>query len=146
MAHGLLRADGDMNAAQDDALPGGAQGVSVAVHRLGVLGRNGEPEGVAFQPDSVRLLVHQRRLNGLGGDGIQNREGHRRLREVGHGIEPLQLLHDVDEYEFHCDVIPFVDGSRCRRPGSSLARAYGPLGSSCPATEQRGFWLTLPIT
>jgi hypothetical protein len=85
----------------NDLLASRAQGVGVIIHSFGVLGGDRESEDVPFKADLVGLLVQQGGLNGSWGDGIQNRHWDRRLREVGHRIEPLQLLHDVDEDEFH---------------------------------------------
>ena len=63
MTHRFIRADGDMDSAKDDLFPHSAQSVGVIVDRSGVLSRQGECERVAFEPDVVRLLVYQSRLN-----------------------------------------------------------------------------------
>jgi len=103
MPHRLLRPDRDVDAAQDDLLACGAQSGGVLVHRPGVLGRYGEGERVAVESDLVGLLVQQRGLDRLRRGGVQERQRDRRLGDVRHRIEALQLLHDVDEHELHME-------------------------------------------
>ena len=61
------------------------------------------------------------------------------MANLGKLLEQLDSPHQVFFFKKLKETTSVSDCHICRLH-------FGRLGSSCPATEQRGFWLSLPIT